>query len=375
MKNFYTDKLYNIIKSSIINLPTPVNLSIFWNFGSLLGIFLLVQFVSGLILTMHYAPNIDYSFYSVIHIMQDVNWGWLVRLVHMNGASMFFFCVYLHIGRGMYYGSYKLKLVWFIGVLILFLMMGVAFMGYVLPWGQMSFWGATVITNLLSALPYIGQMLVEWLWGGFSVGNSTLNRFYTFHFLLPFILMMMILFHLFYLHQYGSSNPLGVTSKNFMIKFHIYYTYKDMVGFVLLFYLLMVLVLEFPYLLGDSENFLMANSMVTPMHIQPEWYFLFAYSILRSIPNKLGGVMALLMSILILFFMPFIDISKFKGVSMYFFNQILFWFFLVNFLILTWLGSCPVEYPFIIYGQISTILYFLYFYNGLIKLFWDKLIN
>nr|YP_010003286.1 cytochrome b [Meteorus pulchricornis]QHS69749.1 cytochrome b [Meteorus pulchricornis]WCB99553.1 cytochrome b [Meteorus pulchricornis] len=375
MMIFLKDKLIKIFFNSVVNLPTPINLTIFWNFGSLLGLCLIIQLLSGIFLTMHYTAHTDYSFMSIVHIMQDVNYGWLVRLIHMNGASMFFISVYCHIGRGIYYGSYKFKMVWFMGVLILFMMMGTAFVGYVLPWGQMSFWGATVITNLLSAIPVYGQMLVEWLWGGFSVSNSTLNRFYTFHFLMPFILLLLVIIHLFYLHNSGSNNPLGVKSNFYMIKFHSYFTFKDLVGFMLLIYFLMYIVLECPNLLGDSENFLMANPMVTPLHIQPEWYFLFAYTILRSIPNKFGGVLSLGLSVLIIIIFLFIDLSKFQNMVYYPINQLYYWSFIMNIILLTWLGMQPVENPFIYLGQISTFYYFIYYFLSiLMKLYWDILL-
>nr|APF47558.1 cytochrome b [Hygroplitis sinica] len=365
--------ILSILNELIINLPTPVNISILWNFGSLLGLCLIIQIITGLFLSMHYASNINYSFYSIIHIMKDVNYGWLIRLMHMNGASFFFICIYLHVGRGLYYGSYKLLKVWIIGVLILLMLMMTAFMGYVLPWGQMSFWGATVITNLLSALPYLGSMLVEWLWGGFSVDNSTLNRFYTFHFLLPFILMMLVIIHLMFLHEVGSSNPLGLNSNYYKIIFHNYYTLKDMIGFKILFFMLMILLIQDPYKLGDPENFIEANPMVTPVHIQPEWYFLFAYTILRSIPNKLSGVMASMLTILILMILPFFNLNNFQSIQFYPLNQLFFWLFFINVYLLTWLGSQPVEYPFIFLSQIFTVMYFLfYFLNNFLMNFWDN---
>nr|AHX97821.1 cytochrome b [Paroligoneurus sp. QL-2014] len=339
-KSFMKNNLIlNVVNSFLVILPTPINISLLWNFGSLLGFCLVIQILTGVFLSMHYTAHVDYSFYSIIHIMKDVNYGWLIRLFHMNGASFFFICVYLHIGRGVYYGSYKLFYVWVIGVFILLMMMGTAFMGYVLPWGQMSFWGATVITNLVSALPYIGTMLVEWLWGGFSVGNSTLNRFYSFHFVMPFILLMLVILHLLYLHETGSNNPLGVSSNYYKIIFHNYYSVKDLLGMFILFYLLLYLILETPYLLGDPENFIKADSMVTPLHIQPEWYFLFAYTILRSIPNKLGGVIALLMSILILLIKFFLNKINFMNLSFYPISQLYYWGFINIFFLLTWLGG------------------------------------
>nr|APF47430.1 cytochrome b [Microplitis incurvatus] len=367
--------LTNMISDMIIKLPTPVNISIWWNFGSLLGLCLIIQIITGLFLTMHYAPNINIAFFSIIHIMKDVWYGWLIRLLHMNGASIFFICIYLHIGRGIYYGSYKLIKVWLIGVMILLILMMTAFMGYVLPWGQMSFWGATVITNLLSVMPYMGILLVEWLWGSFSVDNSTLNRFYSFHFLMPFILMIMVMMHLMFLHEKGSNNPLGLNSNYYKIIFHNYYSLKDLIGFIILLMILIIMVFLNPYLLGDPENFIEANSMITPVHIQPEWYFLFAYTILRSIPNKLSGVIALVSSILILMMLSFLKVSKFQSLQFYPINQFYFWIFLMNLILLTWLGSQVVESPYIMMSQISTVFYFLYYYlNNNIMIFWDNYI-
>nr|YP_009176331.1 cytochrome b [Megaphragma amalphitanum]ALI86579.1 cytochrome b [Megaphragma amalphitanum] len=354
--------ILSILNNTIIKLPTPLNISIWWNFGSLLGICLITQIITGFFLSMHYTPHIDLAFNSVIHIIQDVNYGWLMRLIHMNGASMFFICLFLHIGRGLYYNSFKLHKTWLTGVVILLITMGTAFMGYVLPWGQMSFWGATVITNLVSAIPYIGEMIVKWLWGGFSINNATLNRFYSIHFILPFIILFMVIIHLLFLHETGSSNPMGLNSNYFKIPFNPYYSIKDLLGFIIMIFMLLILCLINPYILGDPENFNMANSMITPIHIQPEWYFLFAYAILRSIPNKLGGVIALLLSILILMIMPFNSNYKIKGFKFYFNNQFLFWIFISLFIILTWIGARPVEDPYIFIGQISSILYFSYFF-------------
>nr|QTC30724.1 cytochrome b [Psyttalia humilis] len=376
MNKFKKNKIFEILMNSLVNLPTPVNISIWWNFGSLLGLCLIIQIITGLFLSMHYTSNIEYSFNSIIHIIQDVNYGWLMRLIHMNGASFFFICVYLHIGRGLYYMSFKFIKTWMVGVLILLMMMGIAFLGYVLPWGQMSFWGATVITNLVSALPYVGLMLVEWLWGGFSVNNATLNRFYSLHFLLPFILLFMVIIHLMFLHETGSNNPLGLDSNYYKIIFHNYFFLKDILGYMVFIMILMVMVMEVPYILSDPENFIMANSMITPIHIQPEWYFLFAYTILRSIPNKLSGVIALLLSILILMILPFIYINKFQGLMFYPINQIYFWFYLNMLILLTWLGSQAVESPFIKLSQLLTILYFMYYFlNFYLMIIWDKMVN
>nr|AIW06268.1 cytochrome b [Ephemerella sp. MT-2014] len=368
--------LFKIANSALVDLPAPSNISTWWNFGSLLGLCLGVQIVTGLFLAMHYVPHIDLAFSSVTHICRDVNYGWLLRTLHANGASMFFVCIYLHIGRGMYYGSYNYAHTWMVGVVILFLVMGTAFMGYVLPWGQMSFWGATVITNLLSAVPYLGTMLVQWVWGGFAVDNATLTRFFTFHFLLPFLVAAATMIHLLFLHQTGSNNPLGVNSNLDKIPFHPYFSFKDIVGFVVLLMVLTTLTLLHPYLLGDPDNFIPANPLVTPVHIQPEWYFLFAYAILRSIPNKLGGVIALVLSIAILFILPFTNKSKFRGVEFYPISQVLFWSLFTVVCLLTWLGARPVEAPYIVLGQILTVVYFaLYAINPLSLKSWDSLIS
>nr|YP_010353853.1 cytochrome b [Tabanus chrysurus]UOF75837.1 cytochrome b [Tabanus chrysurus] len=368
--------LFKIMNNALVDLPAPVNISSWWNFGSLLGLCLIIQILTGLFLAMHYTADISMAFDSVTHICRDVNYGWLLRTLHANGASFFFICIYLHIGRGMYYGSYLFEPTWLVGVLILFLVMGTAFMGYVLPWGQMSFWGATVITNLLSAIPYMGTELVQWLWGGFAVDNATLTRFFTFHFILPFIVAAMTMIHLLFLHQTGSNNPLGINSNSDKIPFHPYFTYKDIVGFIVMIMILTLLTLIDPYLLGDPDNFIPANPLVTPIHIQPEWYFLFAYAILRSIPNKLGGVIALVMSIAILMILPFYHLSKFRGIQFYPISQVLFWCMVVIVILLTWIGARPVEDPFILTGQILTVLYFSYYIiNPLIIKWWDTLIN
>nr|YP_009741999.1 cytochrome b [Opisina arenosella]QID76978.1 cytochrome b [Opisina arenosella] len=370
-----THPIFKIINNSLIDLPSPSNISSWWNFGSLLALCLMIQILTGLFLTMYYTANIELAFYSVNYICRNVNYGWLIRTLHANGASFFFICIYLHIGRGIYYESFNLKYTWMIGVLILFLLMATAFMGYVLPWGQMSFWGATVITNLLSAIPYLGNTLVNWIWGGFAVDNATLTRFYTFHFLLPFIIAMMTMIHLLFLHQTGSNNPLGINSNLDKIPFHPFFTFKDLIGFIIIMFLLIILTLTNPYLLGDPDNFIPANPLVTPVHIQPEWYFLFAYAILRSIPNKLGGVIALVMSILILIILPLTFNKKIQGIQFYPLNQILFWFMIITIFLLTWIGARPVEDPYIITGQLLTMIYFSYFIiNPLINKYWDNLI-
>nr|YP_009317192.1 cytochrome b [Pycnonotus xanthorrhous]AOX13361.1 cytochrome b [Pycnonotus xanthorrhous] len=350
--------LLKTINDALIDLPTPSNISIWWNFGSLLGICLITQIVTGLLLAMHYTADTALAFNSVAHICRNVQFGWLIRNLHANGASLFFMCIYLHIGRGIYYGSYLNKETWNVGVILLLALMATAFVGYVLPWGQMSFWGATVITNLFSAIPYIGQTLVEWAWGGFSVDNPTLTRFFAIHFLLPFLIAGLTLVHLTLLHETGSNNPLGIPSDCDKIPFHPYYSTKDILGFMLVFIPLAALALFSPNLLGDPENFTPANPLATPPHIKPEWYFLFAYAILRSIPNKLGGVLALAASVLVLFLIPLLHVSKLRSMTFRPLSQILFWTLVANLLILTWVGSQPVEHPFIIIGQIASFSYF-----------------
>nr|QYX87550.1 cytochrome b [Microspingus cabanisi] len=352
-------RILKIINNALIDLPAPSNISTWWNFGSLLGLCLITQIITGLLLAMHYTADTNLAFSSVAHMCRDVQFGWLIRNLHANGASFFFICIYLHIGRGIYYGSYLNKETWNIGVILLLTLMATAFVGYVLPWGQMSFWGATVITNLFSAIPYIGQTLVEWLWGGFSVDNPTLTRFFALHFLLPFVIVGLTLVHLTFLHETGSNNPMGIPSDCDKIPFHPYYTIKDILGFMLMLALLVSLALFAPNLLGDPENFTPANPLVTPPHIKPEWYFLFAYAILRSIPNKLGGVLALAASILVLFLIPLLHTSKVRSMTFRPLSQILFWSLVTDVLILTWVGSQPVEHPFIIIGQLASFMYFL----------------
>nr|AIG23083.1 cytochrome b [Dorcopsis hageni] len=354
-----THPLIKIINHSFIDLPTPSNISAWWNFGSLLGACLIIQILTGLFLAMHYTSDTLTAFSSVAHICRDVNYGWLIRNLHANGASMFFMCLFLHVGRGIYYGSYLYKETWNIGVILLLTVMATAFVGYVLPWGQMSFWGATVITNLLSAIPYIGTTLVEWIWGGFSVDKATLTRFFAFHFILPFIITALVLVHLLFLHETGSNNPSGINSNSDKIPFHPYYTIKDTLGFMLMLLTLLSLTLLSPDILGDPDNFSPANPLNTPPHIKPEWYFLFAYAILRSIPNKLGGVLALLASILILLIIPFLHTSKQRSLTFRPISQVLFWMLTANLITLTWIGGQPVEQPFIIIGQMASILYFL----------------
>nr|YP_010736830.1 cytochrome b [Macropsis huangbana]WEP24704.1 cytochrome b [Macropsis huangbana] len=368
--------IIKMVNNSLIDLPAPINLSSWWNFGSILGMCLTIQLLTGIILSMHYTSNIEMAFNSVSHITRDVNYGWLTRTMHSNGASMFFIAIYLHTGRGMYYGSYKLTKTWIMGIMLMLMTMATAFLGYVLPWGQMSFWGATVITNLLSAIPYIGSMLVKWIWGGFAVDNATLSRFFSLHFMLPFIIVLLTVIHLLFLHQTGSSNPIGLNSNIDKIPFHPYFSIKDIMGFMITLVLLISLNLSEPYMLSDPDNFTPANPMSTPVHIQPEWYFLFAYAILRSIPNKLGGVMALFFSILILIILPLSMKMKFKALTFYPLSQINFWMFVNTVIMLTWIGSKPVETPFTETGLILTILYFLYFITDpILTKIWDKLIE
>nr|ABY80867.1 cytochrome b [Lepidophyma smithii]ABY80868.1 cytochrome b [Lepidophyma smithii] len=348
-----------IINNSFIDLPTPSNISAWWNFGSILGMCLVIQILTGLFLSMHYTADIASAFSSIAHISRDVQYGWLIRNIHANGASIFFISIYLHIARGLYFGSYLYKITWNTGVILLLLTMATAFVGYVLPWGQMSFWGATVITNLLSAIPYIGTTMVQWIWGGFSVDNATLTRFFTFHFILPFIIIATAALHLLFLHETGSNNPTGLNSNTDKIPFHPFFSYKDLLGAIIVTMSLLLLALFSPNLLGDPENFTPANPLVTPPHIKPEWYFLFAYAILRSIPNKLGGVLALLFSILILMLLPLLHTSKQRTSMFRPLSQAILWMTLANIMILTWIGGQPVEPPFILIGQLSSTLYFL----------------
>lgn len=368
--------MLKILNRSLIDLPAPSNLSIWWNFGSLLGICLGIQLVTGIFLSIHYAGNIEIAFISVSHLTQDVPSGWLFRNIHANGASWFFICLYLHIGRGIYYRSYSYIETWNIGVILFILIIASAFLGYVLPWGQMRLWGATVITNLFSAIPYIGPPLVEWLWGGFVVGNPTLNRFFALHFLIPFIAAALAAIHLLFLHQTGSNNPLGLERNSDKVIFHSYYTSKDSVGFIVALALLAGIVIYAPSYLGDPENFIQANPIVTPVHIKPEWYFLWTYAILRSIPNKLGGVIAMFSALLILLTLPLTLTQKSRSNSFFFINQILFWGLTGTILLLTWIGGQPVEDPFISIGQILTLTYFsFYILNPTLYTLWHKVLN
>nr|QPK42063.1 cytochrome b [Falconius longicornis] len=365
-----THPMIKMINHSLIDLPTPMNISMWWNMGSLLGVCLMIQIITGLFLAMHYTANIEMAFNSIIHICRNVNNGWMLRTIHMNGASMFFICMYMHVSRGLYYGSFMLKETWLMGVMIMLTTMATAFIGYVLPWGQMSFWGATVITNLLSATPYIGNEIVQWIWGGFAVSNPTISRFLAMHFILPFVIMVLATMHLMFLHQSGSSNPMGLNSNTEKIPFHPYFSIKDSITMLIMMMLLMWMSMMMPYSLGDPDNFTPANPMNTPPHIQPEWYFLFAYAILRSIPNKLGGVMALIMSITINMILPFYNKSKFQGSQFYPPNQIMFWSLICTVILLTWIGKQPVEEPYILTGQILTIMYFTFFMTSNIASYW-----
>lgn len=352
------DKLVRIVSGSLVDLPSPSRLRYFWNFGSLLGVFLGIQIITGLFLSFHFRADVNLSFDVIVHIVRDVNYGWFLRILHANGASMFFLLMYIHVGRGLYYRSYYYVKTWLRGVTILLLSMATAFLGYVLPWGQISFWAATVITNLLSAIPYIGVILVEWLWGGFAVGNSTLTRFFAFHFILPFIIIFFVVLHLFFLHETGSNNPIGLLRDYDKVVFHPYYRIKDFFGFFLFFIFFLGICIIYPYIFIDVENFISSDPLVTPVHIQPEWYFLFAYRILRSIPRKIGGVVALVISILVLYFLPFFLIHRFRRMFFYYFVKYLYWLYIINWVLLTWIGACVVEAPFIFLGVCFRFLYF-----------------
>ena len=357
------NSLLSFVDSHIINYPTPVNLNYMWSFGSTAGLCLVIQIVTGIFLAMHYTPHIDYAFSSVEHIMRDVNNGWLIRYLHANGASMFFIVTYSHIFRGLYYGSYMNPRgpLWVSGVVILFLMMGTGFMGYVLPWGQMSFWGATVITNLASAIPVVGEPIVQWLWGGFSVDNATLNRFFSLHYLLPFLIVGLVIVHLSLLHTVGSNNPLGINKNVDTVSFYPYFYVKDLFAFLALVAFFSFFVFFYPNTLGHADNYIPANPLVTPAHIVPEWYFLPFYAILRSIPDKLGGVVAMVGAILILALLPIINTSEIRSSKFRPIYGIFYWFLVSDFLILGWIGQKPVETPYIEVGQVATAFYFAFF--------------
>ena len=363
MRILKSHPILSLVNSYMVDSPQPANISYLWNFGSLLGLCLVIQILTGIFLAMHYSPNVDLAFASVEHIMRDVNYGWAVRYAHANTASFFFICVYLHIARGLYYGSFRSPrtLLWSIGVIIFILMMATAFLGYVLPYGQMSLWGATVITNLLSAIPWIGQSLVEFIWGGFSVSNATLNRFFSLHYLLPFVLAALVVMHLIALHTHGSNNPLGITGNLDRIPFHPYFTFKDLVTVLFFILALSFFIFYAPNALGHPDNYIMANPMQTPVSIVPEWYLLPYYAILRSIPNKLLGVIAMFASLLILLAMPVLDTSRIRGSQFRPIMRFMFWVFSANFLILMWIGSQHPESPFLEIGQFATFLYFAWF--------------
>ena len=373
---FKTHPVLKIVSGSLIELPTPANIRAMWNFGSLLGLCLVVQILTGLFLAMHYCGDVSLAFSRVSHICRDVNYGWLLRMFHANGARFFFICLYLHIGRGLYYGSYYFLHTWSVGVLILFAVIAAAFLGYVLPWGQMSFWGATVITNLFSAIPYVGEDLVKWMWGGFAVGNPTLTRFFSLHFLIPFVVCALRGVHLLFLHQTGRGNPLGLNRNFDKLRFHPYFRVKDLFGFFVMLVSLGGICFLTPWAMGDPENFIPANPLVTPVHIQPEWYFLMAYAILRSIPNKLGGVVALAISIAILFICPLIRKTKFRGLAFYPLRKFYFWLHVNVVVMLTWIGARPVEDPYIFIGQILSVVYFSYYFLQVAAIkFWDALLK
>jgi quinol-cytochrome oxidoreductase complex cytochrome b subunit len=353
----------SFIDSHIISYPTPINLSYMWSFGSTAGLCLIIQILSGIFLAMHYTPHIDIAFCSVEHIMSDVNSGWLIRYIHANGASMFFIVVYAHIFRGLYYGSYMFPRgkLWASGVIIFLLMMATAFMGYVLPWGQMSFWGATVITNLFSAIPFVGDDIVQWLWGGFSVSNAALNRFFSLHYLMPFVIAGLVIIHLSLLHNDGSNNPLGINTNVETVSFYPYFYVKDLFAFFMLIIVFALFVAFYPNFLGHSDNYIPANPLSTPAHIVPEWYFLPFYAILRSIPDKLGGVIAMVSAILILLALPLINTSNIRSSKFRPIFSIAYWFLVSDFLILGWIGQKPVESPYVEIGMLATLFYFLFF--------------
>ena len=361
----YRLPIFSTLKHTLVDYPTPRNLNYWWNFGSLAGIFLLIQIITGIVLAMHYTPTVEGAFASIEHIMRDVNYGWLIRYIHMNGASFFFIVVYIHIFRGLYYGSYKSprEVLWWLGLVILLLMMATAFMGYVLPWGQMSFWGATVITNLFSAVPVVGTAVVEWLWGGFAVDNALLNRFFALHYLFPFLIVGVVILHIVALHTHGSNNPLGIDKKGPQdsIPFHPYYTIKDLFGLSFVLTIFAFVVFFAPDYLGHPDNYIPADPLKTPAHIVPEWYFLPFYAILRAVPDKLGGVIAMISAILILFVLPWLDTSKVRSATFRPIYKKLYWFLVIDIIVLTWIGGSPAEGHFILIGRLATIYYFAHF--------------
>ena len=357
--------IFSFMNHELNEYPTPKNLSYWWNFGSLAGITLIIMIITGITLSMHYTAHVDHAFQSVERIMRDVNYGWLIRYIHMNGASFFFIVVYIHIFRGLYYGSYKTprELLWILGVVILLLMMATAFMGYVLPWGQMSFWGATVITNLFSAIPLVGESIVTWLWGGFSVDNATLNRFFSLHFLLPFVIVGVVVLHIVALHRFGSNNPLGIDTKGpqDQLPFHPYYTIKDLFGLSVFLTIFSFMVFFQPNFLGHPDNYIPANPLVTPAHIVPEWYFLPFYAILRAVPDKLGGVLMMFGAIAVLFILPLLDRSPIRSGGFRPIFKIFFWVFVIDCVALTYLGAQPAEGIYVILSRVATAYYFIHF--------------
>ena len=357
--------IFTFMDHELNEYPTPKNLNYFWNFGSLAGISLVIMIVTGIVLAMSYTPHVDYAFQSVERIMRDVNHGWLIRYIHMNGASFFFIVVFIHIFRGLYYGSYKAprELLWILGVLILLLMMATAFMGYVLPWGQMSFWGATVITNLFSAIPLIGDSIVTLLWGGFSVDNPTLNRFFALHYLMPFLIVGVVILHIVALHRFGSNNPIGIdpSGPQDTVPFHPYYTIKDFFGLSVFLTLFASAIFFFPNFMGHPDNYIPANPMQTPAHIVPEWYFLPFYAILRAVPDKLGGVLAMFGAIAVLFILPWLDRSPIRSGNFRPIFRIFFWVFVVDCIALGYLGGMPAEGIYVVLSRVATAWYFLHF--------------
>ncbi|OEJ67112.1 cytochrome b [Magnetovibrio blakemorei] len=357
--------IFSYAEANVIAYPTPKNLNYWWNFGSIAGIILVIMLVTGIFLAMNYQPNADVAFASVERIVRDVNYGWLLRYLHMNGASMFFIIVYIHMFRGMYFGSYKAprEILWMVGVVIYLAMMATAFMGYVLPWGQMSFWGATVITNLFSAIPVIGDYIVVWIWGGFSVDMPTINRFFVWHYLLPMILVMLVVVHLWALHVHKSNNPLGIDIKTpqDLMPFHPFYTIKDLFGLGIFMIFFLFFVFFYPNFFGEPDNYIPANPMVTPPHILPEWYFLPFYAILRAVPDKLGGVIAMFAGVLILFVLPWLDTSKVRSAAFRPIFKQLFWIFVADCLFLGWLGARPAEGIYLVLSRLATGYYFFHF--------------
>ena len=353
------------LANHLTDYPTPKNLNYWWTFGGILTFCLITQIITGIVLGMHYVAHADLAFQSVEHIMRDVNYGWLIRYVHANGASMFFLAVYIHIFRSLYYGSYKSprEVIWIIGMLIYFLMMATAFMGYVLPWGQMSFWGATVITNLFSAIPLVGESIVTLLWGGFSVDNPTLNRFFSLHYLLPFVIVGVVVLHIIALHRFGSNNPLGIDVRGDQdtVSFHPYYTVKDMFGLSVFLTIMAAVVFFLPNSMGHPDNYIPANPMVTPAHIVPEWYFLPFYAILRAVPDKLLGVLAMFAAIAVLFVLPWLDRSPVRSASFRPIYKIMFWVFLLDCVALTYLGAKPAEGIYVVLSRLCTAYYFFHF--------------